>query len=85
MHEIGLNHMLKDEVVRDIVASQFEILRDNIKNADPENRITPIIRLTELITFRVKINKLEAFNSKKKYLKIQRERSLKLKPQKESV
>ena len=85
MHEIGLKHMLKDEVIRDIVASQFETLRDNIRDADPKNRIVPIIRLTELITFRVKFNKLEAFNSKKRYLKVRKERNLKSKPQKESV
>lgn len=72
--------MLKDEVVRDIVASQFEILRDNIRNADPANKIVPIIRLTELITFRVKINKLEAFNTRSRYMKIRREKNLRLKP-----
>jgi hypothetical protein len=76
--------MLKDQVVRSIVMSQFETLRSDIENADPEHGVLPIVRLTELFTFKVKPKKLEFLRGKKRYLRIQRERSLKLKKQKES-
>ena len=79
IHEIGLNHMLKDKTVRDIVSSQFEILRDNIRESDPENGIMPTIRLTELITFKVKPNKLKWLKGRKRYLRIRKERNLRLK------
>ena len=76
--------MLKDDVVKDIVMSQFEALRNNMRSADPANNITPNIRLTELITFRVKDGRLKAFKnrsrSSKRYMEIRRKKNLKLKP-----
>jgi len=79
IHEIGLNHRLNDKIVRAIVMSQFEIARDIMKNANPDEGYVPIIRLTELITFKVKPKKLKFLKGRKAYLKEQRERNLKLK------
>lgn len=54
--------------------SQFEALRDEMRDADPENGNMPIIRLTELFTFKVKPRRLNYLRGKKKYREIQQQR-----------
>jgi len=81
IHEIGLDHMLSDRIVYEIVMSQFEATRDNIRDANPEEDNAPIIRLTELITFKVKPRKLKYLTraGRERYKEIQRKKALKLK------
>jgi len=79
IYDIARKRGLDRKVVKAIIMSEFEAGMNNIRNADPDSGIVPVVRLTELITFKVKPKKLEHLRGRNDYLKEQRKRSLNLK------
>jgi hypothetical protein len=67
IHEIALRNNFRDTTVLLIVNSQFEAVRNVMKNADPEVGKMPDIHMLKFATFHVKPGRLKFLKGKKYY------------------
>ena len=62
--ELSLKYGIKKDIVKDIVESQFNMVKQTMKKVDSGNNYFPYIRLPSLCCFMVKKGKREFFRNK---------------------
>jgi len=74
IHEIALLNNFRDSTVDMIVTSQFEAVRNVMRDADPETGKMPDIHMLKFATFHVKPGRLKFLKGKKYYQEERRRR-----------
>ena len=79
INKLSLKYKLPVSVIEVIVRSQFETIRNQITQADPENGKMPEIHISRIGMFKIKKSKLKYLKGKGYYKEFQRKHRLDLK------